>query len=245
MPRFFMEAEQIGRDTAVISGGDAEHIKVLRLKTGDELTVCDGRGTDYRCRIRRFAQGLVETEILSSGPCPAEPSVRCTILAGLPKQGERADYIVQKCVESGAAEIVFFLCKRCVARPDAKGLEKKLQRWQRIAEEAAKQSGRGVIPQVGAVTRFAEALDLAKQTELPLFMYETGERVTLKSVLDAAGAIRTAAIITGPEGGFEAEEAAQAAAAGIRLCSMGPRILRCETAPVTALTALMYASGNL
>lgn len=245
MPRFFMNSDDIGSHSAVITGADADHVKVLRLRVGDEIVLCDGKGTDHHCRIRSIVPGMVDVDIEETLPCPAEPSVRCTILAGIPKQGERADYIVQKCTESGASELVFFLSKRCVARLDAKGLEKKLQRWQRIAEEAAKQSGRGIIPQVSAVMSFEEALDIAVNTDLPLFMYETGERVTLKSAIEVAGDIKTAAIITGPEGGFEAYEAQRAAEAGIKLCAMGPRILRCETAPVTALTALMYASGNL
>lgn len=137
------------------------------------------------------------------------------------------------------------MCHRCVARPDARGLEKKLQRWQRIAEEAAKQSGRGIIPTVRTAENFGQALDIAKKTQLPLFMYETGERTQLRQAIEEAGEISSAAIITGPEGGFEPYEAELAARVGMKLCSMGPRILRCETAPVTALTALMYASGNL
>ena len=245
MPKFFLNSSDIGTNTAVISGSDAEHIRVLRLHEGDEIVICDGVGSDYRCRISEFGGGWVKADILSTGRCPAEPDVRVTVLAGIPKQGERADYIVQKCTESGASEIVFFLCKRCVARPDDKGMEKKIVRWQRIAEEAAKQSGRGIIPRVSAVMDFASALKIAVQTDLPLFMYETGERVTLKSAIEAAGAVKTAAIITGPEGGFEKAEADAAAELGIKLCAMGPRILRCETAPVSALTALMYATDNM
>ena len=124
-------------------------------------------------------------------------------------------------------------------------MEKKLARWQRIAEEAAKQSGRGVIPTVSAVDDFAGALDIAIKTELPLFLYETGERVELKDAIEAAGKVSSAAILTGPEGGFEPFEAELARKLGFRICSMGPRILRCETAPLAALTALMYATGNL
>lgn len=244
MPRFFMAGSNIGKGVAVISGSDAEHIKVLRMKLGDELVICDGEGNDHRCRITRFSDGQVETEVLQSEKSPAEPDVKCTVLCGLPK-GDRADYIVQKCTESGATEIVFFLCKRCVARPDGKSMEKKIVRFQRIAEEAAKQSGRGIIPKVSAVGSFAEALDIAVKTDLPLFMYETGERVGLKDAIESAGKIESAAIITGPEGGFEKFEADLARAAGLKICAMGPRILRCETAPVTALTALMYSSGNM
>lgn len=244
MPRFFMAGTNIGSSAAVIGGSDAEHIKVLRLKLGDEIVICDGEGNDHRCRIRRFGDGEVETDILESRPCPAEPSVKCTILAGLPK-GERADLIVQKCTELGASEIVFFQCRRCVARPDEKSMAKKLVRFQRIAEEAAKQSGRGIIPKVSAVGDFAGALDIALKTDLPLFMYETGDnRKTMREVMEGVSPA-TAAIITGPEGGFEPFEAELAEKVGILPCAMGPRILRCETAPAAALTALMYATGNM
>ena len=245
MPRFFMAGGNFAGGTVLITGADAEHAKVLRLKIGDKIVVCDGDKTDHHCTIRRITPDEVEAEVVESVPCPAEPSVRCTILAGLPKQGERSDFIVQKCTESGASEIVFFVSHRCVARPDEKGLEKKLARWQRIAEEAAKQSGRGVIPTVSAVGSFAEALDIAAKTELPLFMYETGERVELREAIEQAGPVASAAILTGPEGGFEPFEAELARKIGFRICAMGPRILRCETAPLAALTALMYATNNL
>jgi len=245
MPRFFMAGASISGNSVLITGSDAEHAKVLRLKIGDRIIICDGQKTDHHCNITKITPDEVEAEVVESCPCPAEPSVRCVILAGLPKQGERSDYIVQKCTESGASEIVFFVSHRCVAKPDAKGLEKKVQRWQRIAEEAAKQSGRGIIPSVSAVNSFAEALDIANKTELPLFMYETGDRVELKTAIESAGEIRSAAILTGPEGGFEPYEAELATKVGFRICAMGPRILRCETAPLAALTALMYATGNM
>ena len=116
---------------------------------------------------------------------------------------------------------------------------------QRIAEEAAKQSGRGLIPQVSLVQDFKSALDIAAEADLGLFMYETGDRITIKDAIESAGSISTAAIITGPEGGFELQEAELARASGCRVCSMGERILRCETAPVVALSALMYATDNL
>lgn len=245
MPRFFMAGGNFAGGTVLITGEDAAHAKVLRLRVGDRIVVCDGQRTDHHCTIKRISPAEVEAEVVESVPCPAEPDIRCTVLAGLPKQGERSDYVVQKCTESGASEIVFFLSHRCVSRPDAKALAKKVQRWQRIAEEAAKQSGRGIIPTVSAVGSFAEALDIAIKTDLPLFMYETGERVELRDAIAAAGKIGTAAILTGPEGGFEPFEAELAKKIGFKLCAMGPRILRCETAPLVALTALMYATGNL
>ena len=244
MPKFFIAGSNIGPVAAIITGSDAEHIKVLRMKIGDRLVVCDGEGTDHHCRLTRIGQGEAEAEIIQSVPSSAEPTVKCTVLAGMPK-GERADFIVQKCTEAGAEEIVFFLSERCVSRPDGKSMDKKIQRWQRIAEEAAKQSGRGKIPVVSAVPDFAGALDIAVKKQLPLFMYETGERVTLRDALRGAGEIETAAIITGPEGGFEPWEAELAQKLGIKLCSMGERIFRCETAPLAALVAVMYETGNM
>ncbi|HHU23345.1 MAG TPA: 16S rRNA (uracil(1498)-N(3))-methyltransferase [Clostridiales bacterium] len=244
MPRFFVAASNIGNGAALLTGSDAQHVKVLRMKLGERLVICDGNGTDHHCRITKLGDGHVEAEILETRPCPAEPTVKCTVLAGFPK-GERSDYLVQKCTEVGASEIIFFVSKRCVSRPDGKGLAKKLTRWQRIAEEAAKQSGRGIIPRVSALGSFVEALDKAVKSDLALFMYETGQRISLRQALEAAGRIKSVSVITGPEGGFEQHEADIAAAAGLKLCSMGERILRCETAPVVALSAIMYATDNL
>ena len=242
MPRFFMAGTNLAGGIAVLRGRDAEHLRVLRLRPGEEITICDGEGTDYQCRLLSCDKEQAEAEVLEVRRCPAEPSVAVSVLCALPK-GDRTDYIIQKCVEAGASEISFFISGRCVARPD--NPEKKLERWQRIAEEAAKQSGRGIIPHVGWVADFAGALDAAVKKDLALFLYETGEREALDQVLEANKEIKTAALITGPEGGFADFEAKLAKIAGLHVCSMGERILRCETAPVVAVTALMYATGNL
>lgn len=244
MPRFFIAGTNASKGYALITGSDADHVRVLRMKVGDRIVVCDGDGTDHSCRISRIGQSEVEAEILETTACPAEPSVRCTVLAGFPK-GERVDYIVQKCTEAGAAEIVFFLCDRCVARPEGKSVDKKMDRLRRIAEEAAKQSGRGRIPLLRFVPEFSDALEIAKQSELRLFMYETGERITIKQAIEQAGSFSSCAVITGPEGGFEPYEAEMARLSGMTPVSMGPRILRCETAPLIAMTAVMYATDNL
>ena len=249
MARFFVFGSNVPRGgTIVLSGADAEHAKVLRLRVGDRIVVSDGAGTDRFCTIRGFSPEGVSAEVDEAVPNGAEPSVAVTVLAGLPKQGERSDYTVQKCTECGAARIVFFVSHRCaVVKPTAAGLDRKVSRWQRIAGEAAKQSGRGTIPEVSAVGDFAGALDIAVKTGLPLMLYETGERTPLKETLRRADmeTLKSAALITGPEGGFEPFEAELARRLDIPLCSMGPRILRCETAPVAALTALMYETGNL
>ena len=242
MPRFFMAGTNIMGGMAIMTGRDAEHVRVLRLRPGEDMIICDGKGTDYKCRLVKADREQVEAEVIEVVPCPAEPTVQVTVLCGLPK-GDRTDYIIQKCVEAGASEIMFFQSDRCVAKPDKP--EKKLERWQRIAEEAAKQSGRGIIPQVSWAGEYADALNVANQKELGLFMYETGEREALNTVLEANSDVKTAAIVTGPEGGFAPFEADLARIVGLHICSMGERILRCETAPVVAVSALMDATGNL
>ena len=242
MARFFMACTNLTGGRAIIRGRDAEHIRVLRMRPGEEVTICDGDGTDYIGSILRVGEDEAEVEILRSEPTAAEPSVRTTVLAGLPK-GERGDYLVQKCTEAGAADIFFFQCTRCIAKPN--NIEKKLERWRRIAEEAAKQSGRGVIPHVFYLEDFGEVLNKAVHCDLGLFLYETGERISIREAVEAKPDAETAAIITGPEGGFAEFEAKLASVCGLHVCSMGERILRCETAPVVATTAVMYATGNL
>ena len=201
-----------------------------------DIVICDGAGRDYKCRLVQTLEHEAEAEVVEVVPCKAEPTVRSTVFAGLPK-GERSDFLVQKCTEAGAAEIVFFSCTRCVAK--AVNMEKKLERWQRIAEEAAKQSGRGIIPQVSWAGDFTAVLDIAVKKDL-------GQRETIRDAIEhTASPIASAAIITGPEVGFAEFEADMARKHGMHICSMGERILRCETAPVVALTALMYGTGNL
>lgn len=242
MARFFMAGTNIKGGMAILKGRDAEHVQVLRLRPGEDVIICDGQGTDYKCRLVKAEKEQAEAEVIEVRPCPAEPDVKVSVLCGLPK-GDKTDYIIQKSVEAGAYEVLFFQSARCVARPETP--EKKLERWQRIAEEAAKQSGRGIIPQVGWAGDLAGALDVAVKKELGLFLYETGEREPLDAVLNGRKGLTSAALITGPEGGFEPFEAQLAKLAGLHVCSMGERILRCETAPIVALTALMYATGNL
>ena len=242
MARFFMAGTNIAGGTAIIKGRDAEHVRVLRLRPGEDVIICDGKGTDYKCRLVKADKEQAEAEVLEVVKCPAEPSVKVTVICAQPK-GDKTDYIIQKSVEAGADRIMFFESARCVAKPQ--NMDKKLERWQRISEEAAKQSGRGIIPEVSWAGDLAGALDAAIKCELGLFMYETGEREALGTVLDENHGAESIAIMTGPEGGFEEFEAKLAKITGMHICSMGERILRCETAPIVALTAAMYASGNL
>lgn len=173
MARFFMAGTNIEGGRAIIRGQDAEHIRVLRMRPGEDVVICDGRGTDYRCRLVSSGPEEAEAEVIEVVPCKGEPGVEVTVYAGLPK-GERADFLVQKCIEAGASRIVFFNCERCVARPDGRSMAKKLERFARIAEAAAQQSGRGKIPAVEFENNYVEMLNRAIQAEAKLFMYETG-----------------------------------------------------------------------
>ena len=245
MPRFFVAGSNISGGVALLQGEDAEHVKVLRMRIGENLVVCDGAGTDYFCRLTRIGEDGVWAETLADAPSTAEPAVRAVMCAAWPK-GEKAERVVQTCTEAGAAEILFFFSARCVAHPMEQSFQKRLARLRRVAEDSAKQSGRGVIPAVTGAEDLAGAISAALKTELPLLLYETGEnRKPLRAALREAGNFRSCALLTGPEGGFAPYEAELARAAGLKICSMGPRVLRCETAPLVALTAVMCETGNL
>jgi 16S rRNA (uracil1498-N3)-methyltransferase len=246
VPRFFVAASNLFGGAAVIRGEDIKHIRALRIRRGEIFTICDGSGRDFTCRLGAETDGGYAIDILSESPSISEPDIDVSVFLGLPKQLERLELAVQNCVELGAAELVVFVSERSVVKTDAAGPVKKLLRLNRIAAEAAKQSGRGKIPAVRAVTSFETAIQEAAAAELPLFFYEEAPRgygitAAVKTKPEAA----TFSVVTGPEGGFTPEEAASAADSGLLTLSLGPRILRCETAPIAALTALMLLTGNL
>ena len=241
MPRFFTGQPQ--GDTLVITGEDARHIaRVLRMQPGESLTACDGSGMDYDCVICSAAPDQVVLQVQSAGPSRSEPRAQVTVFQGLPK-GEKMELIVQKSVELGARAIQPVLMSRSVSRPDGKAAAAKMQRWQRIALEAAKQSGRGRIPQVLPLVDFDTALARLEEYDTRILLYEKGGE-PLSRVLGQSPCRQIAALI-GPEGGFAPEEAQAAQAAGCRAVYLGRRILRCETAPLCLLSALMYHTGDL
>ncbi len=244
MPRFFVAASNLFGGVAYISGRDAEHIKVLRIRHGELFTVCDGKGTDYVCRLKSADAKGAEAEILETSPSRGEPSVFCTVFSAFSK-GEKAESIIQKAVELGASRFVFFPSERCVSRPDEASAAKKCVRWQKISEEAAKQSGRGIIPDVMVVMSFEKAIQEAAKADMPLFFYEADTEYTIKQALLSRSEYSTVSIVTGPEGGFEPDEVLSAKSKGMLITSMGSRILRCETAPLCALSAVMYHTDNL
>ncbi len=243
MPRFFIE-QGAAAQTARITGEDARHIaRTLRMKPGEEICLCDGAGTDYTGRIVSLDGDAVEVEVTAACASRAEPSVWAALYISLPK-GDKMELCVQKAVELGASEIIPVMSARCVSRPDGKTMEKKTARWQKIASEASKQAGRGIIPVVHSALTFEQALADAQRFDLSLFLYENEQEHSLKQALEER-AYRSVALFSGPEGGYEQTEAGRAVSAGAVCVTLGPRILRCETAPLAALSAVMYASGNL
>ena len=242
MPRFFVSPREISAQFMVLTGENAAHAKVLRLKNGDEVTVCDGSGTDYRCTVSDVAAGQISLVVHEAAPAQSEAGIECAIYMAFAK-ADKFEHVIQKATELGAAELVCFPSSRCVSRPDERSLEKKLDRWQKIAASAAEQSRRGRIPRVVAMPSYAAALERAAKAELAVCFYENERSRTFRAAIEAAP-FRTAALLTGPEGGFSTEEVEQAAAAGLQICTLGSRILRCETAPLCALSALMYAVGE-
>lgn len=242
MPRFFVPKQEIGSSFLVLTGENAAHAKVLRLKNGDDVTICDGEGTDYICTVSDVANGQISLVVHSADPSQSEPKVACSIYMAFAK-ADKFEHVIQKATELGASELVCFPSVRCVSRPDEKSLVKKLDRWQKIAASAAEQSRRGRIPQVIALPSYSSALKRAAEADLAVCFYENEEQLTFRAAIEAAP-FRTASILTGPEGGFESEEVRQAAEAGLKICTLGSRILRCETAPLCALSALMYATGE-
>lgn len=244
MPRFFIAGSNLLGGIAFIDGKDIEHLKVLRIRSGEVFTVCDGKGMDYVCRLKTADSKSAEAEILETHPSEGEPTVSCTVYAAFPK-GEKAELIIQKAVELGASKLVFFQSARCVSKPDEAAALKKCIRWQKISEEAAKQCGRGIIPDVLVNLSFEKTIAEAAKAELPLFFYEAETDYSLKEVLGSREGYRTVSVVTGPEGGFEISEVQAAKEQGMLIASMGKRILRCETAPLCALSAVMLHTDNL
>ena len=244
MPRFFLEeCLDPAADMLQLTGADFHHIRdVLRLGPGDELIVCDGAHSDLRCRIRRFTAAAVELAVIERQANCTEPSYRAILYQGLAK-GDKMDTIVQKAVELGVFKIVPVICRRSVTRPDENSLDRKLARWNRIAGEAAKQCGRGFMPQVARPLDFAAAAEAAARADICLIPWENERGRSLRQELENAAADKMQpeiALLIGPEGGFAADETEIAFAAGIRPVTLGRRILRTETAGAAALAMLIY-----
>ena len=240
MVRFFVSAEDLEKEEVSLTGENAQHAKVLRLKPGETVLLCDGEGREAVCKVASTDGWLLRA--MERRESQSEAAVKVSVYMALPK-ADKLEHVIQKATELGAYEIVTFPSARCVSRPDEKSLKKKLERWEKIAASAAEQSGRGRIPKVLVLGSFSEALTRAAQADKALMFYEHEEALTLKMALSSGG-YSTVSLLTGPEGGLEEAEVTQAREAGLQVCTLGKRILRCETAPLCALSAVMYDAGE-
>ena len=225
-----------------MTGDNAAHAKVLRLKAGETVLVCDGQGNECVCNIESVSSTDVLLQVSERRTSVSEASVRVSVYMAFPK-ADKLEHVIQKATELGAYEIVAFPSARCVSKPDDKSLKKKLERWQKIAASAAEQCGRGMIPQVVILPSFQSALSRAAEADLPIMFYENEQATTLRMAIES-GEYQSVSLLSGPEGGLEEREVQQAKGAGLRICTLGKRILRCETAPLCGLSAVMYAFGE-
>ena len=239
MPHFFVD-EEIESSEYSLFGEDGRHIaKSLRMKQGENLTLCSPSGTVHNCVVEKVEGDFVGVRILSSEQSETEPSVKVTLYQALPK-GDKMEFIIHKAVEIGVTEIVPVISSRCVSRPDQKSLSKKLLRWQKIAKQAAMQSGRGIVPKVKDAVPFEKGVENAKGEKV--IFYELGGE-SVKDILSDKQ--KEISIFIGSEGGFSGDEVDLVLKNGGRKATLGKRILRAETAPLVALTVIMYETNNL
>jgi 16S rRNA (uracil1498-N3)-methyltransferase len=246
MPRFFVRSTQIENGIVTINGDDAFHIsRSLRMAAGEHITVCDMQRKEYDCLLEHFGDGQVLARILSESCCDTEPPFYARLFQALPK-GDKLDTVIQKSVECGVSEITLFESERCVVRADRSNEAKKSERRSRIAFEAAKQCGRGIIPSINLTLSFKEAVAQAKKADIPLFCYEGNNTLLLGKVLRKyisetnSEHIPNISIMIGSEGGFSRSEAEYAIEAGMVPIGLGKRILRTETAAMFVLSSLVY-----
>ena len=225
----------------ILDGEQARHIaKSLRMKKGDMLTVTDGSGNDFGCIIDSIDRDSVTLKVCYKQASESEPTCAVTVYQGNPK-GSKLEDVIQKCTELGAVKFVPVLTARSVSRPDEKSAKKKTQRYRKIALEAAQQSGRGVVPEVGEMVNLKQALE-NDESEVKIAFYEGGGKPLGEIVEKSA---KSVSVYIGPEGGFEKSEVEMIENAGGVTATLGKRILRTQTAPVAALVAIMLITGNL
>ena len=241
MAWFFADTD-ITTEYYTVAGEDAAHIaKSLRMKAGEALTLCTPDGRRHDCEITAVGDGAVTVRVLRSTLCEQEPTARISLYIALMK-GDKIDDVIQKAVELGVYEITPFLSARCISRPDDRSLQKKQQRWQKIADNAASQSRRGILPKVNPCVDIRGIAKDISEYDRAIVCYECGGEPLRSLILPDAGRI---ALITGAEGGFEEAEIEMLKEAGVAVATLGKRILRAQTAPIAALCAAMLLTGNL
>lgn len=241
MQHFFVTPSQVRGDRIEIEGSDVNHMKnVLRMRCGEELMVSDGNNRKYLCAVEEYVSEGVVLRVLKEMQSDTELSSKIYLFQGLPKQ-DKMELIVQKAVELGAYQVIPVSTRRSVVKFDEKKAKKKVERWQEIARSAAKQAGRGYIPEVGRVMSYPEALSWAKGLDVLLIPYELKEGMKeTKEIIKSIMPGQSVGIFIGPEGGFEREEVALALKYGAKAVTLGRRILRTETAGLAMLSVLMF-----
>ncbi len=239
MPRFFVN--NINENNVIIEGNDALHIrKSLRMNVGDVLTICCN-GIDYSCEISEINTEKILLKVLFFNKSESEPNINLTLYQAIPKS-DKLELIIQKAVELGANQIVPVLTRRCISRPSEKDFQKKLLRYNKIAESASKQAGRAIIPEVLPMINYSNAIEAMKKDDVSIVFYESGGlRLNEMNFSDK----KNISIMIGSEGGFDDLEISEAQKNGIETVWLGNRILRCETASITAISLLMHLTGNL
>ncbi len=241
MHRFYVTPNQMNMDEITITGPDVNHIKnVLRMKQGEEIVICNGQGKDCYCIISKMSETAIIADIKSKKDTKAELKTRITLFQGLPKK-DKMELIIQKAVELGVYEIIPVITKRVVVKlEDKKKEEKKLERWQAIAEGAAKQSGRGMIPRVRHFMTYQEAITAASGMELALVPYENAMGMqNTRNIMSNLNNLNSVGVLIGPEGGFEESEIELAKENKIIPITLGNRILRTETAGLATLSMMV------
>lgn len=241
--RIYSEEEVVPGGEIEISGGDAGHIsRSLRAKIGERITICS-RGCEYVCEITRITHDRVCVRAGDAAPIKSEPSVNVTLFVGYPK-GDKLESVIQKSTELGVKTVVPFIAERSVARPKPAAAQERLKRWQKIAQEAAKQSGRGEVPSVSPLKDYGEVLGMGAAAACRLFCFEGGGKPLSQALGEGLRAGSDIAAFVGPEGGFSRPEVDAAVAQGFEIITLGRRILRCETAPLCLLSAIMFHYGE-
>ena len=244
MPKFFVEPSKVSGDYITIDTTDVLHItKVLRLNIGDSVTVSDSTSTDYECEITEISKDSVLLRVLSKKNIDTESNIEITVFQALPK-ASKMEYIIQKNTELGVVKFVPVSLSRCVVKLDKKEAEKKVSRWQKISDEAAKQSGRGILPEVSGVLNLKSAIDEMKKADLFFVPYESEDNNSLKPLLKGKSP-KTISYLIGPEGGFSPEEIDYIKDNKIPVITLGKRILRTETASIAVTSMLMYEIGDM
>lgn len=246
MPKFFVKSNQINENIITILGTDVNHIaNVLRLKIEDEIQVCnEENGVNYNTKIIEINKENIKCNIIEIRESKAETSIHINILQGLPK-AEKMEFIIQKCTELGVKEITPVEMERCIVKLDTKSESKKIARWQKIAEVAAKQSGRDIIPQINNVTKIKNICKELKNYDIVLVPYENEKNTTLKEALEnLPDKDLKIGIVIGPEGGFDEKEIEKLEQENCKIITLGNRILRTETVAIAMTSVILYKLGD-